>query len=360
MIKSIKKPLLIGGGLSVSIAALAAVSAGHGGELLLLVTACASAVLIAKLAKSGISVGETTGLIQVESKPDATPAVIESLELLGVRGCELVRTEHGKVIDRHIIKPPRGKLPKIYNTDLARNLGAKSVIIDPNIGSGLMAVEVPAAQRQTVDFKTCLRSNAWQESAKKMAIPMLLGEDVGGKLVAFDIATAPHLLVAGQTGGGKSGLINSMILSIMQSTSDVRLLLIDPKIVEFALYQKSNKLYAPVITDMQQAATALTDLIDVMERRYQTFAAAGCKNIAHYNSKSDDKMPYIVVIVDEFADMMMAVGDEIETLIARLAQKARAAGIHLILATQRPSVDVITGLIKANIHPYRAQMRIGY
>ena len=203
MIKSLKKPLLIGGGLSVSIAALAAVSAGRGSELLLLVTACASAILIAKAAKSGVSSNEITGLIPAEPEPDANPAVIESLELLGVRGCELVRTERGKVINRHVIKPPRGKLPKIDNVDLARNLGAKSVIIDPNIGSGLMAVEVPTEKRQTVDFKACLNSKAWQESAQKMAIPMLLGEDVGGKLVAFDLATAPHLLVAGQTGGGK-------------------------------------------------------------------------------------------------------------------------------------------------------------
>ncbi len=239
-------------------------------------------------------------------------------------------------------------------------------------GKTCMGLELPNARRQTIRLSEVIESDAWQHSLSPLTIAM--GKDITGRPVVTDLAKAPHMLVAGTTGSGKSVAINAMIVSLLYKAApdEVRLIMIDPKMLELSVYEGIPHLLAPVVTDMKLAANALNWCVGEMEKRYRLMSAVGVRNLQGFNQKIRDTenagkklanpfsltpdapeplapLPMIVVVIDELADLMMVAGKKIEELIARLAQKARAAGIHLILATQRPSVDVITGLIKANI-----------
>jgi len=284
----------------------------------------------------------------------------------------------GPVITRFELDLAAGiKVNKITGLakDLARSLSVVSVrVVEVIPGKSVVGLEIPNPNRELVRLKEVLEDASYQEA--ESPITLALGKDIAGRPVAVDLAKMPHLLVAGTTGSGKSVGVNAMLLSILYKSSpeDVRLIMIDPKMLELAVYDNIPHLLTPVVTDMKDAANALRWCVAEMERRYQVMAAIGVRNLTGYNQKVVEaaksgkplldpfwqpingdkpepleKLPYIVVVVDEFADMMMVVGKKVEELIARIAQKARAAGIHLILATQRPSVDVITGLIKANI-----------
>ncbi|MEO8859723.1 MAG: DNA translocase FtsK 4TM domain-containing protein, partial [Burkholderiaceae bacterium] len=282
----------------------------------------------------------------------------------------------GPVITRYEIEPAVGvKGSQIVGLakDLARSLSLTSIrVVETIPGKTYMALELPNAKRQSINLSEILGSRVYHEAKSLLTIG--LGKDIVGNPVVADLAKMPHVLVAGTTGSGKSVGINAMILSLLYKADarDVRLLMIDPKMLEMSVYEGIPHLLAPVVTDMRQAAHGLTWCVAEMERRYKLMSKMGVRNLAGYNVKIDDaksrgefvynpfsltpeapepldRLPHIVVVIDELADLMMVVGKKIEELIARLAQKARAAGIHLILATQRPSVDVITGLIKANI-----------
>lgn len=282
----------------------------------------------------------------------------------------------GPVITRYEIEPDvgvRGSSVTNLEKDLARSLGVTAIrVVETIPGKTCMGLELPNPKRQTIRLREVFDSPAFANSSSKLTLA--LGEDITGEPVVTDLAKAPHLLVAGTTGSGKSVGVNSMILSMLYKATpeDVRLIMIDPKMLELSVYQDIPHLLAPVVTDMKHAANALNWCVNEMEKRYRLMSHVGVRNLAGYNEKITEaaargekianpfsftpndpepleKLPFIVVVVDEFADLMMVAGKQIEQLIARLAQKARAAGIHLILATQRPSVDVITGLIKANI-----------
>ncbi len=297
---------------------------------------------------------------------------------------QVVAAQPGPVITRYEIEPATGvKGSQIVNLakDLARSLSLVSIrVIETIPGKSLMALELPNARRQTIHLSEILGSQVYHEA--RSLLTMGLGKDIAGHPVVVDLARMPHCLVAGTTGSGKSVGINAMILSLLYKAEpkDVRLLLIDPKMLELSVYEGIPHLIAPVVTDMKQAANGLNWCVAEMEKRYRLMSKLGVRNLAGYNAKIDEaaqrgesipnpfsltpeapeplaRLPYIVVVIDELADLMMVVGKKIEELIARLAQKARAAGIHLILATQRPSVDVITGLIKANI-PTRISFQV--
>lgn len=297
---------------------------------------------------------------------------------------QVVEVQPGPVITRFEIDPAPGiKASQIANlaNDLARSLSVVSVRVVENIpGKPYIGVEIPNEHRESVGFVEGISSKAYEDASTPL--PILLGKDISGAPVVADLCKMPHLLIAGTTGSGKSVCINALILSIIFKSTprDVRLILVDPKMLELSVYEGLPHLLAPVVTDMKKAANALRWGIFEMERRYQLLAAVGVRNLAGYNRKVKDgikqnsplmnplvepgdepeelaTLPHIVIIIDELADLMMVVGKKLEELIARLAQKARAAGIHLVLATQRPSVDVITGLIKANI-PSRISFRV--
>jgi len=288
----------------------------------------------------------------------------------------VVAAQAGPVITRYEIEPATGvKGSQIVNLgkDLARALSLVSIrVVETIPGKSLMGLELPNPKRQMVKLSEILGSQTYHSSPS--LVTMALGKDIAGNPVVADLAKMPHLLVAGTTGSGKSVGINAMILSLLYKAdaSQTRLILIDPKMLEMSVYEGIPHLLAPVVTDMRHAANALNWCVAEMEKRYRVMSKMGVRNLAGYNTKIRDaakreelipnpfsltpdapeplkEMPTIVVVIDELADLMMVVGKKIEELIARLAQKARAAGIHLILATQRPSVDVITGLIKANI-----------
>ena len=295
---------------------------------------------------------------------------------------EVVAVQPGPVITRFEIQPAPGiKVSKITNLakDLARSLAVISVrVVEVIPGKTTVGIEIPNEQREMIRFTEVVGTQMFDQAPSPLT--MALGKDISGGPVMADLAKMPHLLVAGTTGSGKSVGVNAMLLSMLfkSSPDDVRLILIDPKMLELAVYDGIPHLLTPVVTDMKEAAGALRWGVGEMERRYRLMASMGVRNISGYNRKveeakkkgeplkdplwkPDDPMnldeeaplaehlPYIVIVIDEFADMMMIVGKKVEELIARIAQKARAAGIHLILATQRPSVDVITGLIKANV-----------
>ncbi|WP_306800318.1 DNA translocase FtsK [Endozoicomonas sp. YOMI1] len=300
---------------------------------------------------------------------------------------EVVAVHPGPVITRFEIQPAPGtKASKITNlaSDLARSLAVVSVrVVEVIPGKSVMGIEIPNDDRETVFYSEIISSRAFDDA--QSPVSLALGHDISGQPVIVDLAKMPHLLVAGTTGSGKSVGINAMILSMLfkSSPEDVRLIMIDPKMLELSIYDGIPHLLAPVVTDMKEAANALRWCVAEMERRYKLMAHLGVRNIAGYNRKVKEALkkgephrdpfyqpvsaedvapelgtlPFIVVVVDEFADMMMIVGKKVEELIARIAQKARAAGIHLILATQRPSVDVITGLIKANV-PTRISFQV--
>ncbi|WP_250537937.1 MULTISPECIES: DNA translocase FtsK [unclassified Caballeronia] len=282
----------------------------------------------------------------------------------------------GPVVTRYEIEPATGvKGSQIVGLakDLARSLSLVSIrVVETIPGKNYMALELPNQRRQTVKLSEILGSEVYANGASPLT--MGLGKDIGGNPVCADLAKMPHLLVAGTTGSGKSVGINAMILSLLYKASadQVRLILIDPKMLEMSVYEGIPHLLCPVVTDMRQAGHALNWAVAEMERRYKLMSKMGVRNLASFNTKIDEakkrdekipnpfsltpdepepltRLPNIVVVIDELADLMMVVGKKVEELIARIAQKARAAGIHLILATQRPSVDVITGLIKANV-----------
>ncbi|MEO5660573.1 MAG: DNA translocase FtsK 4TM domain-containing protein, partial [Polaromonas sp.] len=288
----------------------------------------------------------------------------------------VVAAAPGPVITRYEIEPATGVKGSQVVTlakDLARALSLVSIrVVETIPGKNYMALELPNAKRQSIKLSEILGSKAYNDATSMLTIG--LGKDIAGHAVVADLAKMPHCLVAGTTGSGKSVGINAMILSLLYKADprDVRLLLIDPKMLEMSAYEGIPHLLCPVVTDMRQAAYGLNWCVAEMEKRYKLMSKLGVRNLAGYNVKLDeakvrgefiynpfsltpeqpeplDRLPYIVVVIDELADLMMVVGKKIEELIARLAQKARAAGIHLVLATQRPSVDVITGLIKANI-----------
>lgn len=319
---------------------------------------------------------------KIEYSPESLAGVGHLLEIkLKEFGVEVsVDSIHpGPVITRYEIQPAAGvKVSRIANLakDLARSLAVTSVrVVEVIPGKTTVGIEIPNENRQMVRFSEVLSSPQFDEN--KSPVTLALGHDIGGKPVITDLAKMPHLLVAGTTGSGKSVGVNAMILSILfkSGPEDARLIMIDPKMLELSIYEGIPHLLCPVVTDMKDAANALRWSVAEMERRYKLMAAMGVRNLAGFNRKIKDAqeagevihdplyrresmddepptlktLPTIVVVVDEFADMMMIVGKKVEELIARIAQKARAAGIHLILATQRPSVDVITGLIKANI-----------
>ena len=322
-----------------------------------------------------------------QAKPDSfSPEALETMSRLleiklkefGVE-VQVVAAFPGPVITRFEIQPAPGiKVSRITNLakDLARSLAVISVrVVEVIPGKTTVGIEIPNENRQIVRFSEVLSTVEYEEA--KSPVTIALGHDIGGRPVTADLAKMPHLLVAGTTGSGKSVGVNAMLLSLLYKSTpeQVRLIMIDPKMLELSIYEGIPHLLCPVVTDMKEAANALRWSVAEMDRRYRLMAAMGVRNLAGFNRKIKDAeeagapltdplfrrespddqppllqaLPTIVVVVDEFADMMMIVGKKVEELIARIAQKARAAGIHLILATQRPSVDVITGLIKANI-----------
>ncbi len=329
-----------------------------------------------------ISILDPAETKKVAYSPESLAGVGHLLELkLKEFGVEVsVDSIHpGPVITRYEIQPAAGvKVSRIANLakDLARSLAVTSVrVVEVIPGKTTVGIEIPNEDRQIVRFSEVLSSPEYDDA--KSPVTLALGHDIAGKPIITDLARMPHLLVAGTTGSGKSVGVNAMILSILfkSSPEDARLIMIDPKMLELSIYEGIPHLLCPVVTDMKEAANALRWSVAEMERRYKLMSKMGVRNLAGFNRKVKDAeeagepladplykresmhdeapllktLPTIVVVVDEFADMMMIVGKKVEELIARIAQKARAAGIHLILATQRPSVDVITGLIKANI-----------
>lgn len=333
------------------------------------------------------------GLLDAPQKGDKKGYSEESLEgmsrLLELKlkdfgiVAEVVEVLPGPVVTRFEIQPAPGvKVSRITNLakDLARSLAVISVrVVEVIQGKSVVGIEIPNEEREIVRLSEILSSSVYDKA--RSPLTLALGHDISGQPVIADLAKMPHLLVAGTTGSGKSVGVNAMLLSILYKASpeQARLLLVDPKMLELSVYEGIPHLLTPVITDMKDAATGLRWCVGEMERRYKLMAALGVRNLAGYNKKVGDAiknnepipdptwrpdetglseeteapdletLPFIVVVIDEFADMMMIVGKKVEQLIARIAQKARAAGIHLVLATQRPSVDVITGLIKANV-----------
>jgi DNA segregation ATPase FtsK/SpoIIIE, S-DNA-T family len=260
----------------------------------------------------------------------------------------------GPRVTQFTLKPPSGiKLQKItaLESNIALDLGAQSLRIEAPIpGKKAVGIEVPNVKAALVRTSSVLTSKEWRDN--KDPIGFAIGKDIAGQSVVGNLSKMPHLLVAGQTGSGKSAMMNTLLTSLLykNSPSELKLILVDPKQVEFAPYNDIPHLLTPVITEPEKCISALKWAVAEMERRLRTFAEVSKRNIGEYNLiTQDEKMPYIVIVIDELADLMMMAARDVESLIVRIAQKARAAGIHLVLATQRPSVDVITGLIKANV-----------
>jgi S-DNA-T family DNA segregation ATPase FtsK/SpoIIIE len=313
--------------------------------------------------------------VSVETLEFTSRLIEKKLSDFGV-DAKVVAAYPGPVITRYEIEPATGvKGSQIVGLarDLARSLSLTSIrVVETIPGKNYMGLELPNPKRQIVRLTEILGSKVYNDSSSSLTVA--LGKDIAGNPVVADLAKMPHLLVAGTTGSGKSVGINATILSLLYKAdpNQVRLMLIDPKMLELSIYEGIPHLLAPVVTDMRHAGHALNWSVNEMERRYKLMSKLGVRNLAGYNQKIADaekreekipnpfsltpdapepleKLPTIVIIIDELADLMMVVGKKVEELIARIAQKARAAGIHLILATQRPSVDVITGLIKANV-----------
>ena len=314
-------------------------------------------------------------LVSAETLEFTSRLIEKKLKDFGVE-VKVLAAYPGPVITRYEIEPAVGvKGSQVVNLvkDLARALSVVSIrVVETIPGKSCMGLEIPNPRRQTVRLTEILGSKAYHDLHSPLTLA--LGKDIGGHPVVADLARMPHLLVAGTTGSGKSVALNAMILSLLYKAEprDVRIVMVDPKMLELSVYQDIPHLLAPVVTDMKQAASALMWCIGEMERRYKLMSWLGVRNLSGFNHKVAEaekrgekledpntvatgnpvplqRLPHIVVVIDELADLMMVVGKKVEELIARLAQKARAAGIHLLVATQRPSVDVITGLIKANI-----------
>lgn len=291
--------------------------------------------------------------------------LLEKLRRFKIDG-DVVRTYSGPVVTTFEFKPaPHVKVSRILTLqdDLAMALRAKTIRIQaPVPGKDVVGIEVPNQKIETIYLKEVLESEIFQKSSSPLTIA--LGKDIVGNAFVTDLKKLPHLLIAGTTGSGKSVGINAMLLSLLyrNSPDTLRFLMIDPKMLEFSIYNDIPHLLTPVITKPKQAIIALANMVNEMERRYQIMSRSKTKNIENYNEKAKaigvETLPYIVIIIDELADLMMTSGKDVEFYIARLAQMARASGIHLIVATQRPSVDVVTGLIKANL-PSRISFKVG-
>ena len=317
----------------------------------------------------------TQEAVSIETLEFTSRLIEKKLSDFGI-SVKVVAAHPGPVITRYEIEPDigvKGSLIVGLGRDLARSLALTSIrVVETIPGKNYMGLELPNPKRQIVRLTEILGSKPYNDGASNLTIA--LGKDIAGNPMVADLARMPHLLIAGTTGAGKSVALNATILSLLYKSDpqDVRLILIDPKMLELSIYEGIPHLLAPVVTDMQQAGHALKWAVEEMDRRYRKMSFLGVRNLSSYNGKIADarkneefipnpfsltpddpepleKMPTIVIVIDELADLMMVVGKKVEELIARIAQKARAAGIHLILATQRPSVDVITGLIKANI-----------
>ena len=297
---------------------------------------------------------------QIKEDLEGSARILEdTLEDFGI-SAKVTDIERGPVITRYELEPAPGvKLNRIValSDDIALSMKAQSVrILAPIPGKGKVGVEVPNMEGSFVVLKEVLASGAFQEA--KSNLTLALGKDITGQPVVADLDDMPHLLIAGTTGSGKTVCVNSLILSLLfkNSPNDLKFLMIDPKMVELMPFNGLPHLLCPVVTDAKKASMALNWVVSEMEGRYQLLAKAGARNIEAYNEKQE-KIPYIIVIIDEFADLMSVAPDQIENAITRLAQLSRAVGIHLILATQRPSVDVITGVIKANL-PARISFKV--
>ncbi|AFV97330.1 hypothetical protein B649_05080 [Candidatus Sulfuricurvum sp. RIFRC-1] len=304
-------------------------------------------------------------LVDEAELDDKIRDLIEKLGHFNIDG-DVVRTYAGPVVSTFEFKPAANiKVSKILGLqdDLAMALKAQTIRIQAPIpGKDVVGIEIPNKTVETIFLREMLESKLFQEAASPLTL--ILGKDIVGNPFITDLKKLPHLLIAGTTGSGKSVGINSMILSLLYKNSpdQLRLLMIDPKMLEFSVYNDIPHLLTPVITKPKEAISALNNMVSEMERRYQLMSETRTKNIENYNEKAKsekrDPLPYIVVIIDELADLMMTSGKDVEYSIARLAQMARASGIHLIVATQRPSVDVVTGLIKANL-PSRISYKVG-
>jgi len=291
--------------------------------------------------------------------------LLDKLRQFKIEG-DVVRTYTGPIVTTFEFKPaPNVKVSKILNLqdDLAMALKAETIRIQAPIpGKDVVGIEVPNVNTETIYLREILESDLFQNSLSPLT--MILGKDIVGQPFITDLKKLPHLLIAGTTGSGKSVGINSMILSLLYKNSPdkLKLIMIDPKMLEFSMYNDIPHLLTPVITKPMEAINALVNMVKEMEKRYAMMADTRTKNIENYNEKAKkngyDEFPYIVIIIDELADLMMTSGKEVEHSVARLAQMARASGIHLIVATQRPSVDVVTGLIKANL-PSRISYKVG-
>jgi len=285
----------------------------------------------------------------------------QKLEDFGVQG-NVTHVQTGPVVTMFQLEPAAGvKINRVVSLsdDLALALKAQSIRISPLPGTSSIGIEIPNIKREIVVLREILSSDKFQKSKSKLTLG--LGKDISGKPVITDLLKMPHLLVAGATGSGKSVSINAMVMSILYKAtpSEVKMLMIDPKLLELSAYEEIPHLISPVITNPKEAAEALKKMVIEMERRYRVLAERAARNIENYNlkAKDEEKLPYIVVIIDELADLMFTAASDVEDSIARLAQMGRASGIHLILATQRPSVDVITGIIKANF-PARISFQV--
>ena len=285
----------------------------------------------------------------------------QKLYNFGVEG-KITKVNPGPIVTMYEFEPAPGvKINKIVSLseDLALALKAQSVRVSAIPGRAVIGIEVPNKQRETVSLREILSSDGFQKSKSKLTLG--LGKDISGAPVIADLSKMPHLLVAGATGSGKSVSINSMVMSILYKASpaEVKMLMVDPKLLELSAYQEIPHLISPVITNPKESATALKKMVIEMERRYRVLAEKGARNIESFNlqAKDDDQLPYLVIIIDELADLMLTAPADAEDSITRLAQMGRASGIHLILATQRPSVDVITGIIKANF-PARLSFQV--
>ncbi len=306
---------------------------------------------------------------QREHNPAALQAIARMLEkkLLDYRvEGQVVAVQPGPVVTQFELEPAPGtKINRIValQDDLARSMAAISVRVAGNIpGKNVIGIEIPNESREMVVLHQVLSSREF--SNKRLSLPLALGVDISGQPVVADLAKMPHLLVAGTTGSGKSVAVNTMICSILMTRTpqDLRLILVDPKMLELSMYDDIPHLLVPVVTNPHKAAKALNWAVYEMERRYQLMSEARVRNLEGYNKAAEkqegaERLPQIVIVIDELADLMMVAGKEVEQAICRIAQKARAAGLHLILATQRPSVDVITGLIKANL-PSRLSFQV--
>ncbi|MFH0762711.1 MAG: DNA translocase FtsK 4TM domain-containing protein [Candidatus Omnitrophota bacterium] len=297
---------------------------------------------------------------QIKEDLEGNARILEdTLEDFGI-SAKVTDIERGPVITRYEVEPAPGvKLNRIValSDDIALAMKAQSVrIIAPIPGKARVGVEVPNSQSSLVYLKEVLSSREFQKEG--MSLTLVLGKDISGHCIVADLDEMPHLLIAGTTGSGKTVCLNSLILSLLfrNSPNDLKFLMIDPKMVELRLFSDMPHMLCPVITDAKKASAALNWVVNEMEERYKLLAKAGARNIASYNEKQE-KIPYIIVIIDEFADLMTVAPDQIENAVTRLAQLSRAVGIHLILATQRPSVNVVTGVIKANL-PARISFKV--